>query len=76
MESWELKADGGLILQTILCHPCRYRSHYTKPIIPTFQNSIIPLPLAAEFTAGPFVSDPQRRNRRLAQKTSSSATKY
>ncbi|CAB1082766.1 hypothetical protein D1AOALGA4SA_10365 [Olavius algarvensis Delta 1 endosymbiont] len=48
MEYWEYKADDGLILQTDPCHPSKNRSQSTKPSIPAFQYSIIPLPLAAD----------------------------
>jgi len=48
MEYWEYKADDGLILQTDPCHPYKNRSQSTRPSIPTFQYSIIPLPLAAD----------------------------
>ncbi|CAB1081105.1 hypothetical protein D1AOALGA4SA_8764 [Olavius algarvensis Delta 1 endosymbiont] len=48
MEYWEYKADGGLILQTDPCHFYKDRSHSTKPNIPAFQYSIIPLPFAAD----------------------------
>jgi len=48
MEYWEYKADDGLILQTDPCHPYTIRSRCTKPSIPVFQYSIIPLPLAAD----------------------------
>ncbi len=48
MEYWEYKADDGLILQPNPCHPYKNRSQSTRPSIPTFQYSIIPLPLAAD----------------------------
>ncbi len=48
MEYWEYKADDGLILQTDPCRPYKKRSQSTKPSIPAFQYSIIPLPLAAD----------------------------
>ncbi|CAB1085715.1 hypothetical protein D1AOALGA4SA_13197 [Olavius algarvensis Delta 1 endosymbiont] len=48
MEYWEYKADDGLILQTDPCRPYKNRPQSTKPSIPSFQNSIIPLPLAAD----------------------------
>ncbi|CAB1081096.1 hypothetical protein D1AOALGA4SA_8755 [Olavius algarvensis Delta 1 endosymbiont] len=48
MEYWKYKADDGLILQTDPCHFYTNRSHSTKPSIPAFQYSIIPLSLAAD----------------------------
>ncbi|CAB1081677.1 hypothetical protein D1AOALGA4SA_9323 [Olavius algarvensis Delta 1 endosymbiont] len=48
MEDWEYKADDGLILQTDPNHPYKNRSQSTKPSIPTFQYSIIPLTLATD----------------------------
>ena len=48
MEYWKYKADDGLILQTDPCHPYKNRSQSTRPSIPSFQYSIIPLPLAAD----------------------------
>jgi hypothetical protein len=46
MEYWESKADDGLILYTDPCHHYKNRSHSAIPSIPTFQYSIIPVPLA------------------------------
>jgi len=51
LEYWESKADDGLILFTDPCHPYKNRSRSINPSIPSFQYSIIPLPLAAEFMA-------------------------
>jgi hypothetical protein len=51
MEYWESKTDDGLILNSDPCRPYKNRSHSSKPSIPTFQYSIIPVPLAAGFTA-------------------------
>jgi len=51
MEYWKSIADDGLILQTDSNHLYKNRSHPTKPSIPKFQYSIIPLPLAAGFMA-------------------------
>ncbi|CAB1079295.1 hypothetical protein D1AOALGA4SA_7009 [Olavius algarvensis Delta 1 endosymbiont] len=48
MEYWESKTDDGLILKTDPDHPYKNRSQSTKPSIPSFQYSIIPLPLAAD----------------------------
>ncbi|CAB1078616.1 hypothetical protein D1AOALGA4SA_6353 [Olavius algarvensis Delta 1 endosymbiont] len=48
MEYWKYKADDGLILRTDPCRPYKKRSQSTKPSIPSFQYSIIPLPLAAD----------------------------
>ncbi|CAB1075061.1 hypothetical protein D1AOALGA4SA_2881 [Olavius algarvensis Delta 1 endosymbiont] len=48
MEYWESKADDGLILYTDSRHPYKNRSHSINPSLPSFQYSIIPLPLAAD----------------------------
>jgi len=60
MEFWESKADDGLILSFDPCHPYKIRSYSAKPIIPTFQYSIIPLRF---FTAQPIFSDLAQRTR-------------
>ena len=60
MEYWESKADDGLILYSDPCHPYKNRSHSAKPIIPTFQYSIIPWQM---FTAQPIFSDLAQRTR-------------
>jgi hypothetical protein len=68
MEYWESKSDNGLILcsdqfQPYKIQPYKNRSHSAKPSIPTFQYSIIPVALAAEFTAEPIISDLAQRTR-------------
>ena len=68
MEYWELKTDDGLILFTDACHPYKNRSRSIKSSIPTFQYSIIPLPLAAGFMAQPINSDLAHRTRVFATK--------
>ncbi|CAB1077441.1 hypothetical protein D1AOALGA4SA_5230 [Olavius algarvensis Delta 1 endosymbiont] len=43
MEYWLYKRDDGLILQTDPCRPFKNRSQSTKPNIPVFHHSIIPM---------------------------------
>jgi hypothetical protein len=54
MEYRVSKKDDGQILICDPCHPYKNRSHSAKPIIPTFQYSIIPL---RRNTAQPFITD-------------------
>jgi hypothetical protein len=42
MEYWKSKADAALILFSDPGHPYKIREQSAKPIIPTFQCSIIP----------------------------------